>query len=185
MLVKCLVCQPSKTCPRSLPSPHPPRQREITVFISLEICSPNRKRVGKGRKLHLRSISHIPNSIHKTRVGSSTPLKNHPLVWNHQLPPESNLSCKILEPQNNQVLNYKYLLSGNEVILCVKWKELRLTKPHLWAPYSLQLVLMQIFTLVNLKFELNSEIQYILSITWKQTSRMFLNIIAESDEKYV
>ena len=44
---------------------------------------------------------------------------------------------------------------------------------------------MQIFTLVNLKFELNSEIQYILSITWKQTSRMFLNIIAESDEKYV
>ena len=52
---------------------------------------------------HPSSLSLIPDIIHIAvgRAGPSTPLKitpsfppNPPLLWNHQLPLKSNLSCK-------------------------------------------------------------------------------------------
>ena len=63
-----------------------PLDKEINLYISLKICPPSKKRVGGGNYAHNIHIAHLQLlPCHGDRGGQSTPLKNSPLVWNHQL----------------------------------------------------------------------------------------------------
>lgn len=97
------------------PYSHPSKSTTpSTIYICCSIYishshSPSKCSILPPTPIYITNLTHIIIS----RGGLSTPLKNLPLVWNHQLHPKRNPTCKDFWNPNITSLNYKCLALTN------------------------------------------------------------------------